>query len=311
MARRVARILPLHYLTVFVHIVFVTPGVWRQDSFVQNLLAHLFFCHNLFPGFHGAINGSNWSVGVELQFYLLVCFLAPMLKKARPLVIGLGGTLLAVTWRYFSFIYLKGKSFTTGVVVDSQVFFLTTQLPGLLDSFSLGVCLAKFLFRKDAPALRALTYAAVWIGACVFSYSLLWQYFAVKLYWHDVLMVTFWRSGLALSCTSVLLLATTATASKRAQLALSWLKYLGDISYGIYLWHLPVLVSLKEANWESNGNALCLVICLTLVCASASWHFVEQPLSKIVYALCLPKKKNSLFPVNALFDSASQRPPVT
>ena len=289
LARRVARILPLHYLTMFVHVTFVSPAIWRQDSLVQNLLAHLFFCHNLSPGFHGAINGSNWSVGVEFQFYLLVCFLAPMLKKARPLVIGLGGTLLAVMWRYYSFSYLNGKSSTTGVLVDSQVFFLTTQLPGLLDAFSLGVCLAKFLFKRDALVLDAITTVAVWIGTCVFTYILLHQYFSVQMYWHDVLMVTFWRSGLALSCASFLLLATTATVSKHAQKALSCLKYLGDISYGIYLWHLPVLVSLKEANWESKRSAFCLVICLTLVCASASWHFVEQPLAKVVYALLAAK----------------------
>ena len=64
------------------------------------------------------------------------------------------------------------------------------------------------------------------------------------------------------------------------------LTYLGDISYGIYLWHLPVLVSLKEAGWESKEIAFCLVTFTTLFCASASWHFVEQPLAKTVYALC-------------------------
>lgn len=283
MARRVARILPLHYLTLFVHTIFVTPGVLRQDSFLQNMMTHLFFCHNLFPGFHGAINGSNWSVGTEFQFYLLICFSAPLLKKASPLFVALGGTLIAVTWRYLSFIHISGQE----EVTDFQVFFLTTQLPGLLDSFSLGICMAKFLYQKDAPAmLDAFKKTAVWIGTGIFTYTLLRQFFAVEHYWHSVLMVTFWRSGLAVSCTLVLLTATTAKVNNRSRMVLSWFKYLGDISYGIYLWHLPVLVSLKEAGWESKEIAFCLVTFTTLFCASASWHFVEQPLAKTVYALC-------------------------
>ncbi len=286
MARRVARILPLYYLTLFVHAVFVTPGLWTQESFFANILTHLFFGHNLFPGFHGAINGSNWSVGVEFQFYLLVCFLAPVLKKARLLVIGLGGTLLAMMWRYYSFSYLLSKSSPTGSMEDFRVFFLTTQLPGLLDSFSLGVCLAKFIFDKHAPTLHPIMAVAVWIGTFVLTLLLIHQYFSVDMYWHNVLMVTFWRSGLALLCTSILLLATTARVSKLVQRAFFCLKYLGDISYGIYLWHLPVLVSLKEANWESKGTSFFLVLCLTLTCASASWHLVEQPLAKVVYAIC-------------------------
>ena len=291
MARRLARILPLHYLTLFVHTVFVTPGVIKQDSFVQNLLSHLFFCHNIFPGFHGAINGSNWSIGTEFQFYMLICFCAPLLKSTRPLFIGIGGTVIAVTWRYLCFMHLVGQSSATGEVTDFQVFFLTTQLPGLLDSFSLGICLAKFLYQKDAPtSLNALMKAAVWIGAGMFSYIILRQFFAVENYWHSLRMVTFWRSGLAISCTSVLLLATTATVSSRVQRALSQFKYLGDISYGIYLWHLPVLVSLKEAGWESKETAFCLVTSISLICASASWHYVEQPLAKTVYALCSRKQ---------------------
>jgi peptidoglycan/LPS O-acetylase OafA/YrhL len=56
------------------------------------------------------------------------------------------------------------------------------------------------------------------------------------------------------------------------------LRYLGTISYGIYLWHLPVILALKRVSWVDGPKALPVVIVLTLVFASLSWHFFERPM---------------------------------
>lgn len=78
--RRLLRIAPLYYLTLFCFIVFVSPTLLWVD-FYENLGLHLFFIHNLSPEFQGAINGVNWSIAVEMQFYLIMLLLGPYLLR--------------------------------------------------------------------------------------------------------------------------------------------------------------------------------------------------------------------------------------
>jgi peptidoglycan/LPS O-acetylase OafA/YrhL len=68
-------------------------------------------------------------------------------------------------------------------------------------------------------------------------------------------------------------------------------RYLGTISYGIYLWHLfmPVLlykVMARTGITIENYFALRLLWALTAVALSAAmWHLVEQPLSRLKTAV--------------------------
>jgi peptidoglycan/LPS O-acetylase OafA/YrhL len=55
-------------------------------------------------------------------------------------------------------------------------------------------------------------------------------------------------------------------------------RYLGTISYGIYLWHLPVILALKRVTWVDGPQALPSVLVLTVLFAALSWHFFERPL---------------------------------
>lgn len=53
---------------------------------------------------------------------------------------------------------------------------------------------------------------------------------------------------------------------------------MGTISYGIYLWHLPVVLSLKRIADLSPESALMLTTVLSIVFAAISWHFFEKPI---------------------------------
>ena len=107
--------------------------------------------------------------------------------------------------------------------------------------------------------------------------SIYWRYAS---FWNYPLMVTVWRSLLSLAFALVLLCTISIKVTGLPRKLISPLFYLGTISYGIYLWHLPVLLSLKRVEWINPSVALALGVGLTCVFASVSWHFFEQPLIK-------------------------------
>src|SRR5271154_3096363 len=71
-ARRISRIVPLYVLTGALWIAFVSDGFFAQPAreWAWQLFTHLTFTHNLFVSTHGAIDAVNWTLGVEMQFYL-------------------------------------------------------------------------------------------------------------------------------------------------------------------------------------------------------------------------------------------------
>src|SRR5262249_26451334 len=99
--RRLLRIVPLHYSTCLVWIVFVTPAILFQDRFWFHALTHLTFTHNFSPETIGSVNGPNWSLGVEMQFYLLILLAAPLLCRVHPISVLVTCIGVAWTWRAF------------------------------------------------------------------------------------------------------------------------------------------------------------------------------------------------------------------
>jgi peptidoglycan/LPS O-acetylase OafA/YrhL len=276
--RRVARIVPLHYLTCLIYVVFISPELLFNKIW-PNALSHLLFVHNLIPGWHGAINGVNWSLGAEMQFYLLMLLVAPWIGSGRVWQIAL--TLVGITWAWrFGSWYLMDPKDADRAFALWRV---ATQLPGMLDEFAAGLLLARFVRSEpgrrfvDAAAARKRLLLPV-AGSCALVlwpiFTLYWDYSA---FWFFPAMVTFFRTPLAIAWALLLLIACTLNGDFWLRITRP-LRYLGTISYGIYLWHLPVVLSLKRINGLSPSNALALTIGLAIVFAAISWHFFEKPL---------------------------------
>lgn len=67
--------------------------------------------------------------------------------------------------------------------------------------------------------------------------------------------------------------------NSRAVRVLSWrpIEYTGQISYGMYLWHYPIVEILRSV---ASNTTLIFLVCLvgTYLAATLSWTLIEQPL---------------------------------
>lgn len=277
--KRIVRIVPLHYLTLLVFLVFIMPA-FLFEGFWKNLTSHLVFVHNLSVNLHGGINGANWSLATEMQFYILMVLFAPWLRIARLWKVLLLFVGIAWLWR-FGVTILVTPDKTLGTF---PIFVAATQLPGMLDEFAIGILLARFV--RTEAGIRILSYvnnntarvSFVWLLAGLlvyFALSIFWRYAS---YWDYPLMIILFRSLLATSFGAVLFAACVVTPTGLLGRLASPFYYLGTISYGIYLWHLPVILSLKRVLWLTPQHAFPLVIGITIIFAAISWHCFEQPL---------------------------------
>jgi peptidoglycan/LPS O-acetylase OafA/YrhL len=274
MKRRFLRIAPLHYLACLVFLAFSAPALVFQPGSIMNFVSHIGFFHNMNWRWSHAINAPNWSIGVEMQFYVLIVLLAPLMRNCRWWMIPAVAVPIAWAWRYGAFAL---------VPLDDQAgpwfrFWASTQLPGSLDQFAVGVLLARLFRSGEGDKLVSFCKRFCYLppfaaGLAIWATMIL--YWPRHSFWDNPAMIVFWRSFESLSFGLVVFAACCAMSPTMLAVTRP-LRYFGTISYGIYLWHWPIILSVKNIEGLTKVKALALTIGLTLIFAAASWHFFER-----------------------------------
>src|ERR1035437_8624167 len=276
MQRRLKRLVPLYLLTCVVYVLLVRPEILTRPpgQVLIQVVSHALFLQNLHPSTHGVINGVSWSLALEMQFYVVLVFSIGWLLKLgawRALLLLVG---LSWAWRYGTTLLLE-----PGVAIVQMQVIYTTELPGTLDAFGMGIALALLLHKGQGVWARRLLpgwqNCLLWL---VLASGLLWLAGAVFLprsnYWDDFGMVVFWRTVLAMGFAAAL--ATVITCPLLGGGLLRPIRYLGKISYGIYLWHFPVLLALLTLPGLRGGRRFVVLLVGSVLLASLSWHLLEK-----------------------------------
>lgn len=271
--RRLTRIIPLYLVTSTIFVTLIQPQ-WISlplEKVAWHGITHLLFIHNLFPGTHGSINGANWSIGVEMQFYLLVFCILPWIMRAS--ILKLIAVFCGIAWLWRAFVYL--------LLADHgalTLFQYTTQLPGVLDQFGLGIILCKLVVDRryaDIAATLRKWPGLVLLGSILCCAAMLTVFKANAVYWNNPWMVIFFRTAIGIAALALLLVAM-AWPWRAPQILSRPLDFLGEISYGLYLWHLPVILSLQRQNSSEGIVFLAKAILVTILLASLSYFVFER-----------------------------------
>jgi len=291
--RRLARIVPLYLLTCLVYLFLISPAMLMvsKAGVLVHIGTHLLFIHNLYESTHGSINGPSWSVALEMQFYLAIMLAAPWLARINPWRLLLYALAVAMLWRFATTLVL-----VPGVARPIIQFIYSTQLPGVIDEFALGIALALILHRNSSLIAHWLKpswrHFGAWLLLAFVLLGLAIRLDQAFVFWDLRAMIVAWRPLLGAGFTALLGAAITFPLASHRLLAP--LRYLGDISYGIYLWHLLVLISLIQRVPQLAGMWLMTYTVLgTLALASLTWHLLEKPnLQKYKGAHQLPARQS-------------------
>ncbi|MDE3065687.1 MAG: acyltransferase [Acidobacteriota bacterium] len=220
------------------------------------------------PGVAPSLVTHFWSLGVEEQFYLcypIVVFsltwLAPPARRrgalAGFLVLGVG----ASAW---------WSAHLTHVAPISAYYSPLTRFWEL----ALGglVAVAPAAWARRTPTLNSLAAVAslAVLGVAVWRLSATSAFPGVLAWW---------------PCGAAAVLLYTGAASRRASPAtwLSWrpCRYVGDISYSLYLWHYPwLMLPAQLAHPYTSPLARVVEVGGAFACAVLSYHLVENPLRR-------------------------------
>jgi peptidoglycan/LPS O-acetylase OafA/YrhL len=279
--RRILRVFPAYYfqLAVLLTLAMVITGPAALPDW-KSLWRHLLMLFVPPPLGTDPINLVWWTLPIEFSFYLMLPFLAALLRPQRWLLL-LAGSLLAMwLWRYAVTIHLGDAPIQLRV-------YSAYQLAGSMDMFGFGMLAALIhVHRASLPGWLAgfLRHnVAVVLGIACLIVAVYWLANNRQYYWDNYQIFYLWTPLLSFG-TALLLLA--GTGGSRAAIVLLGnrpIVYLGLISYSFYLWHLPVLdwivtwVRLHGQIVINFPGLLVISIFLTFLVSTVSYLLIERP----------------------------------
>ena len=258
-SKRLRRIFP-GYIAVIVLCSVLFYFVSSEPDFVSyfnmEFLKYIFyniltlnFLHPALPGVFQnhqfpVVNGALWTIKIEVMFYIAVPLIVYIISKFNKLFVLVSVYIVSILYSY-GMLYLNIKS-------GAEIFLkLERQLPGQLAFFISGATIYYYYEYFYNNRFKLLTMSIV---------ALLLNSYVAQLY-------MFYPASLAIV---VLYFAAI-------------FKYLGnfgnfgDLSFGVYIWHFPIIQVLLTYNlFLDQVTGLVMFIICTLIASYISWHLFEK-----------------------------------
>jgi peptidoglycan/LPS O-acetylase OafA/YrhL len=256
--KRIRRIYPAYILAVLFSFVLglstvklpLSEVIFSHNS-VKYLVSNLLFMNFLSPTLPTALegnvvnafNGSLWTLKNEMVFYLLTPGMIFLFRRYNAIVVTILLSLISMAWFIYFHYYYAAASGPE----------IARQFPGQLSYYVIGSLLALCCYDHKIILVIALISLIGFLGI---------QNEVVK----SMLMP----------------LTYTTITIYMCVYAFPQIKIdkIGDLSYGIYLYHFP-LIQIMVFNGLFNYNpwaALALLLLILYAISTISWRYIERPL---------------------------------
>lgn len=261
--KRAARLLPAYVFVIMASAMFLSvissqslSEYFSNSQFYRYLFANLTFQNYLQPCLPGVfdsnvfgcdVNGALWTLKIEVAFYLTLPFVIYFGNKLKNKFV------FFISIYLLSILYKLGFEYIGEKYQLHQLTFLSRQLPGFYSYFISGVMIyyLKKPFLENKNKLVIIAFIAFLterhFGSEIFtpmSLSVLVFYVAFSFRWLN-----------------------------------NFAKF-GDISYGVYIYHYPIINMAVYFGLFNSLNVIIsssIVVLIIILISFISWHLLEKP----------------------------------
>ncbi len=264
--RRVLRIVPAYWLALTVLAIYPgLHGVFTDRWWVYYGFLQVYSADTIIQGI-----GPAWSLCTEAAFYVALPFLALALGR--------------VSWRRELWVLgalgLASFGFRAVIYLTDGPQYLTQTILGTFDGFALGMALAVVSVAGRGPRPRPALMWALGLGCLVVAAAIAGPDPAFVLTAQVPAGEALAVRALGLATAVFLLLPAMFGGGVPGRL-LAWL---GAISYGIFLWHYPIVQRVTvgpDMEGFPGGNGwriAAIAVPIAIACAALSYYGLERPL---------------------------------
>lgn len=260
--KRIKRIFPAYFFIVLLCSIL---GILLTDlplkaylsslQLIKYLLANFSFLNFLEPCLPGvftdnimpAVNGSLWTMKVEILLYISVPIVFYLLKRINKLVVLIGIFI-------FSIIYNEVFAYLYDCTNNGIYLILKRQVGGQLMYFYSGTIILLYFYQFQ----KYLKY--------IFPIAII--LYLLK----DTNIILYYLNPI---CFASIIIGFAYNFKY-----LNFLRKYDNIAYGIYLFHFPIIQTVLNYKIHEYNYylAFTLVIVLTILLALFSWYFIEKPI---------------------------------
>lgn len=268
--RRALRIMPGYYLSLIILVLLTTPQ-YLQSANWPSLGLFLTFLMDSSQATYRMINGPYWTLAVEWQFYMILPLLTLgvllLVRRVRPerrlraVTFCLFGIMaIGLLVRFWGLYFLDNPTATFLVprpVMNILLFFTFGQTGKYTEDFAVGMLGALIYtyaqsLSPEHPFVFKLRRASLWlwgVGILILVFSAIWHFQgnAPTPGWPvlaPIMPYFSWLSEMLLAIGYGMCIISILFGPRELQKPFTWmpLRWVGLISYSLYIWHLPFIV---------------------------------------------------------------------
>ncbi|WP_344828057.1 acyltransferase [Chryseobacterium ginsenosidimutans] len=258
---RFARIYPLYVVGVLLLL------VTRYSDFnFYKVFLYLFGIQSWIPGDALVLNFPGWSISVEFLFYLIFPLLYNYFYSKGNKSIWIIAVLIWVVTQFFSNLYVNSLMYKGPHTMSHEFghYFPLWHINEFLVGNLAGLYFVKNFRERNYDVVITLIFIAILL-------SLIF----IPLNFHNGLM--------AVLFIPLIYLISSNNGILTKVFSLKPLEYLGEISYAVYIIHIPVLYILRSVLWENfqvyeHNAVFWIYIPVLIIISGLFYQFIEKPL---------------------------------